>query len=362
MKKIVFLFIIAGLFSCETQKKDSFTITGTLKKVPENALVILMTKDQKIMDSARVTNGNFTIKGTVQEPTEMILKVQETQNYKGIWIENSEISFSAEDGKFREAVVTGSNSQKEEDTIELKMQHYEDVMDQLDEYAAKNYQSLTKKDIDSLRVAYANAEKMQFAVMLEHIKAHPNSLVSLEYLDFYKTSVPNKEDVQSTYDALSSASKNRPKGKNIAEYLAKNEINLGDSYVDISLKNTQGQEMSLSQNLGTYTLIEFWGSRCAPCRLTNPKLVQIYNEFQPKGFEVFGVSFDTKKEEWLAAVKEDGLPWNNVVDLRGERGDVGLQYGISGLPDNVLLDKEGKVIARKISVKELKAKLTETLN
>jgi peroxiredoxin len=350
------------LLACNTEKQNQYTLTGALKNILENSLVVLMTKDQKIIDSARVSDGSFTIKGTVKEPTDMILRMPETENYTSLWIENSEISFSAEDGKFREAVITGSNSQKEEDTIELKMEHYENVMDQLDEYAAKNYKSLTKKDIDSLRVAYANAEKMQFTVMLEHIKAHPNSLVSLEYLDFYKTSVPNKADVQSTYDALSITSKNHSTGKSIAKYLAKNEINLGDSYVDFSLKNTQDQETSLSDNLGTYTLIEFWGSRCGPCRLTNPKLVQIYNEFQPKGFEVFGVSFDTKKEEWLAAVKKDQLPWNNVVDLRGEKGDVGLQYGVAALPHNLLLNKEGKVIAEKIPIRKLRAVLQERLN
>jgi len=361
MKKIVLLLFLAGLISCETPKTNSYTINGTLQNIPDSSMVVLVQKD-KVLDSTRVVNGNFTMEGSVEEPIKITLVVNGTNNYKYFWLENSQIDFSAENGKFRQATITGSKTQLEGDAIQSKLQPYDDLQDEIDEYASENHKTLSKEQIDSLRTAYFDAEKKYFDVLLENIKERPNSLVALDLLEVYMTSIEDKDQVQSAFDIFSDALKNHPKGQKIAKYLAKSKIDIGDSYVDIALKNIKDQEITLAENLGDYTLLEFWASWCTPCRASNPKLVEIYSEFQPKGFEIFGVSFDKVKVDWLQAIEEDKLPWKNVVDLRGQRSDVGLQYGVNGLPHNLLFDKEGKVVAKGISTSDLEAKLKEVLN
>jgi peroxiredoxin len=358
MKKILILLCCLGLVCCAETNHTGYTINGKLVGAEDNAL-ILLTVEQNIIDSTRVNKGKFTLKGSVEEPMDARLRLDGI-DYTGIWVENSEIHFSAEVGKFDQAVITGSQSQLEEDALQKKLKPFDDIQDQVDE--AFDAKGLTQKQTDSLNRAYKKAEQDYFDVMIQYIKENPNSLVGLDYLDFYKTSVFNKSDVQTAYEALSESLQNHPQGKSIARYLSKSEVNLGDTFVDITLQNTEDQELVLSQNLGEYTLVQFWTSSCSFCRASNLKLVKIYEEFQPKGFQIFGVSFDQKKEKWLKAIEKDGLTWNNVVDLSGENGDVALQYGVSAFPDNLLLDKEGKVIARDISTKNLAIKLQEILN
>jgi len=358
MKKIIILLLCFGLIHCSKTDQNTYTINGKLMGVQDNTWIRL-TLGEKVIDSTQVVDNTFLFTGSMKEPEDIRLRIDGV-GYTSFWLENSQISFSAEAGKLDEAIVRGSKTQLEEDALQQQLKPFDNIQDEIDEaFEATNVTQIKK---DSLNRAYKKSEEDYFKVLMQYVKEHPSSLVGLEFLDFYKTSIFNKNDVQTTYEALSENLKNHPKGKSIARFLAKSEITIGDTFADILLKNTQDKEIALSQNLGEYTLVSFWTSSCSFCRANNPRLVKIYKEFQPKGFQIFGVSFDRKKSKWLKAVQEDQLPWNNVVDLDGENGDIALQYKISAFPDNILIDKEGKVIARDISAKRLHNKLTDLLN
>ncbi|SHF21766.1 TlpA family protein disulfide reductase [Pedobacter caeni] len=124
-----------------------------------------------------------------------------------------------------------------------------------------------------------------------------------------------------------------------------------------------GQEFIYQPNQSKYTLIEFWASWCGPCRATNPDLLKIYSEFKDKGFNVIGVSIDTDKSKWLDAIKEDKLTWTNVSDLKNmANSDNTSRFNVVEIPQNFLVDHEGKIVAINIYEDNLQNKLKNLLS
>ncbi len=120
---------------------------------------------------------------------------------------------------------------------------------------------------------------------------------------------------------------------------------VGDIPPDIKLKDTNGKDISLHSLKGKVVLLDFWASWCGPCRKENPNVVGAYNKFKDKGFTVFSVSLDSNKDQWVAAIKKDGLLWeNHVSDLKGWNSDAAKLYGVRGIPAAFLLDKTGKIV------------------
>ena len=134
----------------------------------------------------------------------------------------------------------------------------------------------------------------------------------------------------------------------------KNKIDGAKSFLtgavapDFKMNTPEGKEMSLSELRGKVVLVDFWASWCGPCRKENPSVVKMYNRFKEQGFEIIGVSLDRKKDRWVNAIKKDGLEWHHVSDLKGWQNRAAQMYGVRSIPHTVLLDREGKIIARNL--------------
>jgi len=139
------------------------------------------------------------------------------------------------------------------------------------------------------------------------------------------------------------------------------KLAIGQVAPDFTLPNPDGEMVSLSSLRGNYVLVDFWAKWCKPCRLENPNVVRVYNKFHDKGFEVLGVSLDRNKADWLKAIKDDGLTWTHVSDLKYWKSEVVTLYSIKGIPFAVLLDPEGKIIAKNLRGEALEKKLEEVL-
>jgi len=137
------------------------------------------------------------------------------------------------------------------------------------------------------------------------------------------------------------------------------KIAIGQIAPEIALPNPDGEIVKLSSLRGKYVLVDFWAEWCKPCRLENPNVLRAYNTYKDKGFEVFGVSLDRTKERWIKGIEEDGLPWIQVSDLKYFNSDAAREYNVNAIPFSVLLDKEGRIIAKNLRGKELNDKLQE---
>ena len=232
--------------------------------------------------------------------------------------------------------------------------------DQAAKLKAKNEIELLDKQRLEFRNNFINSSYNKLAVVI--VLGQLNINQDLEYFKKIEkglaVSSPNSEFHISVRNQVKQAEVQKQQE---LEKARRSELtNIGSLAPELNFPNPEGKIITLESLRGNYVLIDFWASWCGPCRRENPSVVKLYNKYKDKGFTVYSVSLDKDKNRWIGAIKQDGLIWpNHVSDLKQWRSESVKLYGFSGIPYTVLIDKEGKIVAKKLRGQALEHKLQE---
>jgi thiol-disulfide isomerase/thioredoxin len=201
-----------------------------------------------------------------------------------------------------------------------------------------------------------------FRSVAEKIRKNPDKYASLPWVQ----GMP-PEKYADVYEALDKGlSKKYPHDKSVKTMHEMIEkilaVAVGKEAPDIKLPTPEGKELSLSSFRGKLVLVDFWASWCGPCRTEMPNVVKVYKKYHDKNFEIFGVSLDQDMNRWVEAIKSDGITWPQVSDLKYWNSEVVRTYGIDGIPFTVLVDKDGKIIAKGLRGVELEKAIENVLS
>jgi len=195
------------------------------------------------------------------------------------------------------------------------------------------------------------------------VKKYPSSYVAPIAIIRILQSSENATVADNLYKLLSKDVKNSTLAKYVGEQLELAKINpIGSQIADFTQADTAGRPVKISSLRGKYVLIDFWASWCRPCRMENPNVVAAFNKYHEKNFTVLGVSLDQAKDAWLNAIHMDGLTWTHVSDLKGWGNQVASLFKVTSIPQNILIDPKGKIIAKNLRGEALNDKLSSILN
>ena len=343
MKRIHLLVFLAFLSSCSLSAQKT-TLSGTIDGLPDGTHAILseVVGDQlRPVDTLQLgKSGAFKL---TLSPTVPTLYVLHTESRNGgichLMIAPKEkitidLLYMPDQRIFRITNCKGSRN------IDVYRQFYDILL------GATNptMQAMAPQQIEQL------------------LLQNKDVLVSAFLVTFFEQDFENHAALYTDIrDALVKKYPNDPYVKHLSERL-KGVLLPGMEAPEISMKDTEGNIRRLSDLRGKVVMIDFWASWCGPCRRENPNVVKLYKKYHDKGFEIYSVSLDKEKSAWLKAIKDDGLVWpNHVSDLNGWTSSAGAAYGIMSVPSTVLVDREGRIIARNLRGPELEQAVAAAL-
>lgn len=340
-----------------------FVIQG---KVPElatgNMVLVTLTPDGvDTLGRAPLQNGVFRMEGPLATPVVAMMTVE---NYQGgfTFLLDTDRPYTMELYQQKKSVIEGGKLQTTllnyQDIIVKANAEIKSFQEQIEQAIQKRHFK-TKKELEDKLNAFqddihkklqAIVDKNKDNVFAAYIQtAGLNQVVDLDVL-------------KSKYDAMAEGARQTPPGKILAARIAELEkVDVSAVAPNFTLTTPEGNEVSLYDVKGKVKIIDFWASWCGPCRMENPNMVKLYEEFKDRGLTIISVSLDTKKDKWVEAIKKDGMPWIHVSSLEGWKSSVVKTYGFDAVPSIFILDENNRILAKQLRGQKLHEFVAEYL-
>ena len=385
--KLIYTLVAGFILTASFGQGKDISINGTLLNAEGKTIYLqnFVGNQMVKLDSATLNKkGKFKFNVNAQEPKFYSLFV-DRDNYSLIILDekstDSKMTFSADLNRFLPSIeITGSSQSSEVATFSGSVFNHKVVKDSLNK---KLYQKgVTLDEKQQLQKDIAANDMSLIKTRNDFIQRNKSSIASITALSFLN--LREEGDIQLFRDIEKGLSKSVPNSeyyKSVKAQLVQIETQLeiqkeqeekrkaqeartavGAVAPELNFKNPQGEVITLESLRGNYVLIDFWASWCRPCRMENPNVVKSYNKYKDKGFTVYSVSLDKDPARWQNAIIQDGLVWpNHVSDLKQWQTEATKIYGFNGIPFTVLIDPEGKIIAKNLRGPALENKLEELL-
>lgn len=361
------LVSLIGLFSCgerENQTDNKIAVSGKIQNPPQGYVVLSQFTDTRpiVLDTLELSqNGEFNYELTVDVPTFYDLNLFGEKSVR-LALDKDDVSVAYDFQNAQSLEITGSQDTKEMVKIDQLMTDYQAKVNKLNEayyeaMSANDSEAIKKIQVDAMRL-----ESDQALAVKETINSMGNSFATLAAVGLLNT----KNEFQFIDGLAEKLNQTYPDNKMIIQLKQQLDemraLSLGQIAPDFELPNPEGDLVKLSDLRGNYVMIDFWAAWCKPCREENPNVVRLYEAYKDKGFDIIGVSLDRKKEDWVEAIKQDGLTWTQVSDLAYFNSAAAVLYQIEAIPATYLLDPEGKIIGKDLRGPSLENKLAEIFN
>lgn len=363
MKKYLIFGLIVAAFACTQQK--GFKIDVNLDGAKGKVLLEQRTSGAWMpIDTADIVNGKAVLEGAVDMPGVYYLSVLGNRAKAVIFVENKNMSVNGSADSLATIKVTGSATHDEYKSVEEQINNLADqymaLYQDSRKAAASGDTAKARQLMDKVNELYESTNTIQE----DFVKNNPASYATPYFLG----NIQYNKDVEELDKLVSGLDPKLDVSPTIADLKERIEkmktVAVGQIAPDFTQNDPDGNPVKFSDiySKNKYTLVDFWASWCGPCRGENPNVVAVYNDYKDKGFGVFGVSLDKDKAEWLKAIENDHLAWPHVSDLAYWSNAAAQLYAINSIPSSLIVDQNGKIIAKNKRGEELRATISQLLN
>ncbi len=362
MKKVILLFILIIPLIVRAQINQGYTIKGSIDNAPDGPVVVKNMYNGDTVISGIIKSGHFVLENKKKFlGVATTLHINEKKIMSNLFIEPGTIYLSGDYNNPISIKASGTASNDAWNIYLTKVAPYEDMIASVKKAYSLENDTVKKKELSAgSSKAYDDYYQFRrsFATKYNNTIIAPMFLSAgtgnldykglCELMDIFDKSIPDNWYLKRL--------------KERREIMSK--IDYGKEAPDFTLKNPDGEKITLSKYHGDIVLVDFWASWCKPCRAENINLIDLYNRYNPRGFTILSVSIDENKDKWVKAINDDNLPWDtHVSSLVGWECPVarlfGLGFGMTGVPYSILLDREGKLCGYNLRGEDLKIKLQE---